>query len=263
MDFVFYFFICIAATTLGAIAGIGGGVIIKPVLDALGGLNVSAIGFLSGCTVLSMSVVSLLRSRDGEVRIDPKKGTMLAVGGAVGGVAGKYIFDMVKSGFGSDGLVGSIQSVLMIVLTLGVLVYVLKKDRIRSCKIENPAACCLVGLVLGILSSFLGIGGGPINLAVLYFCFSMDTKTAALNSIYVILFSQIASLVSTIALGKIPDFSPLVLASMVAGGVLGGFIGRAFSKKMSNSQVDVLFRWMLALITGISCYNLYRYIGMI
>ena len=46
MDFVFYFFICIAATTLGAIAGIGGGVIIKPVLDALGGLNVSAIGFL-------------------------------------------------------------------------------------------------------------------------------------------------------------------------------------------------------------------------
>ena len=63
MDFLFYFFICITATTLGAIAGIGGGVIIKPVLDALGGLSVASIGFLSGCTVLAMSVVSRLRSR--------------------------------------------------------------------------------------------------------------------------------------------------------------------------------------------------------
>lgn len=263
MDFVFYFFICLIATTLGAIAGIGGGVIIKPVLDALGSLSVTSIGFLSGCTVLAMSVVSLLRSRGGEVKIDPRKGTLLAVGGAVGGITGKYIFDIVKGSFVSDGLVGSIQSVLMIVLTLGVLVYVLRKDRIRSYHVENPVACCLVGLILGILSSFLGIGGGPINLAVLYFCFSMDTKTAALNSIYIILFSQIASLASTIAMGKVPDFSPLVLVSMAGGGVLGGFLGRAFSKKMTNNQVDLLFRWMLVLITGISCYNLYHYAKMI
>lgn len=259
MDFLFYFFICITATTLGAIAGIGGGVIIKPVLDALGGLSVASIGFLSGCTVLAMSVVSLLRSRGGDVKVDPKKGTMLAVGGAVGGVAGKYLFDMVKSGFDSDGLVGSIQSVLMIILTLGVLVYVLQKEHIRTYQVENPVACCSIGLILGILSSFLGIGGGPINLAVLYFCFSMDTKTAALNSIYIILFSQIASLISTIVMRNVPTFSPLVLVSMVTGGVLGGFIGRAFSKRMTNSQVDVLFRWMLILITGISCYNLYHY----
>lgn len=263
MDFLIYLFICIAATTLGAIAGIGGGVIIKPVLDAMGRLSVSSIGFLSGCTVLAMSVVSLIRSRGGDAKVDPRKGTLLAVGGAVGGVTGKYLFDIVKSGFGSEGLVGTIQSVLMIVLTLGVLIYVLQKDRIKTFHMENPAACCLAGVTLGILSSFLGIGGGPINLAVLYFCFSMDTKTAALNSIYIILFSQIASLASTIIQGKVPEFSPAVLASMVAGGILGGFIGRAFSKKMSNGQVDILFRWMLVLITGISCYNLYHYAGML
>ena len=263
MDFLFYFLICIVATTLGAIAGIGGGVTIKPVLDALGTLSVASIGFLSGCTVLAMSVVSLFRSRGGDVKVDSQKGTMLAVGGAVGGVVGKYLFDMVKSGFGSDGLVGTIQSVLMIVLTLGVLLYVLKKNHIRTYQIENPVVCCSIGLILGILSSFLGIGGGPINLAVLYFCFSMDTKTAALNSIYIILFSQIASLISTIALGNIPSFSPSVLISMVLGGVLGGFVGRAFSKRMSNSQVDILFRWMLVLITGISCYNLYHYARII
>lgn len=263
MLYLFYFLICITATTLGAISGIGGGVIIKPVMDALGGMSVSTISFLSGCTVLAMSVVSVLRSRGGEAKIDPKQGTLLALGGAVGGVAGKWVFDIVKSAFGNDGLVGSIQSVLMIILTLGVLIYVLNKSRIRTLRVTNSAACLAIGLALGLMSAFLGIGGGPINLAVLYFFFSMDTKTAALNSLYIILFSQTASFASTVLQGKVPEFDWITLAVMAVGGILGGFIGRAFSKKMSSRQVDILFRCMLILITAISCYNLYRYASML
>jgi uncharacterized membrane protein YfcA len=36
------------ASVIGCICGIGGGVIIKPVLDATSGMGVSAISFLSG-----------------------------------------------------------------------------------------------------------------------------------------------------------------------------------------------------------------------
>lgn len=262
MLYLFYFLICIAATTLGAISGIGGGVIIKPVMDAVSGLDVSAISFLSGCTVLAMSVVSVLRSKGSDAKFDSKKGTLLAIGSAVGGVSGKWIFDIVKSSFGNDGLIGTIQSVLMVILTLGVLVYVLNKAKIRTLNVQNPIAYSATGLALGIMSSFLGIGGGPINLAVLYFFFSMDTKTAALNSLYIILFSQIASFCTTVFQGKVPDFDILALVVMAAGGILGGFIGRAFSKKMSAGQVDILFCWMLVVIIAISCYNLYRYSGM-
>lgn len=263
MLYIFYFLICIAATTLGAISGIGGGVVIKPVMDAVSGMSVSTISFLSGCTVLAMSVVSMLRSRGGDVRIDPKKGTLLAVGGAIGGVVGKWVFDIVKTSFGNDGLVGTIQSILMVILTLGVLVYVLNKARIRTLNVSNPIVCLSIGLGLGILSSFLGIGGGPINLAVLYFFFSMDTKTAALNSLYIILFSQIASFCTTLIQGKVPDFDIITLVVMAVGGILGGFIGRAFSKKMTGRQVDLLFRGMLILITAISCYNLFHYARML
>ena len=117
----------------------------------------------------------------------------------------------------------------------------------------------VLGFGMGTLSSFLGIGGGPINLAVLYFFFSMDAKTAALNSIYVILFSQSASVLSTVVQGKVPQFSVPVLIVMIAGGILGGFAGRTISKKLDNRKVDILFRWMLILITAISCYNLWRY----
>ena len=263
MLYLFYFLICLAATTMGAISGIGGGVIIKPVMDALSGLGVSTISFLSGCTVLAMSVVSVIRGRGGDAKIDPKKGTLLAVGAAAGGILGKWLFDMVKTAFGNEGMVGAIQSAIMILLTLGVLVYVVNKAKLRSLHVENPVLCLLIGLALGIMGSFLGIGGGPINLAVLYFFFSMDSKTAALNSLYIILFSQTASFCSTVLQSKVPDFNILTLIVMAAGGILGGFVGRAFSKKMSGAQVDILFRWMLVLITAISCYNLYRYAGML
>lgn len=259
MQYIFYFLICIGATTLGAVSGIGGGVIIKPVMDAVSGLSVSSISFLSGCTVLAMSVASMIRSKGGEEQIEPRKGTLLALGGVAGGVFGKWIFDGFKTTFGQENLIGSIQSALMIILTLGVLVYVLKKEKIPPLKVENSLAITLIGLFLGVMSAFLGIGGGPINLAVLYFFFGMDTKTAALNSLYIILFSQSASFCTTLVQNRVPEFDMITLTVMAAGGILGGFVGRAVSRKLGTAQVDRLFRWILVGIVMISCWNLYSY----
>ena len=261
MQFVLYFLVCLIATTVGAISGVGGGVVIKPVFDAVAGMSVSQVSFLSGCTVLAMTIVSLLRSR-GE-KIELKRGTLLAVGGAVGGLLGKVVFDWVKSLTGNDGLVGVVQSVIMIVLTAGVGVYMAFREKIRTKNVQNAALCVIIGLALGVMSAFLGIGGGPINLVVLYYFFSMDTKQAALHSIYVIFFSQAASFVSSLAMQNVPAFDPVTLVVMVVGGVAGGFLGRAFNKKMSARQVDVLFSVLLAVITLISVYNLVHYASLL
>lgn len=261
MQFVLYFLVCLIATTVGAISGVGGGVVIKPVFDAVAGMSVSQVSFLSGCTVLAMTIVSLLRSR-GE-KIELKRGTLLAVGGAVGGLLGKVVFDWVKSLTGNDGLVGVVQSVIMILLTVGVGVYMAFREKIRTKNVQNAALCVIIGLALGVMSAFLGIGGGPINLVVLYYFFSMDTKQAALHSIYVIFFSQAASFVSSLAMQNVPAFDPVTLVVMVVGGVAGGFLGRAFNKKMSSRQVDMLFSILLAVITLISVYNLVHYASLL
>lgn len=261
MQFVLYFLVCLIATTVGAISGVGGGVVIKPVFDAVAGMSVSQVSFLSGCTVLAMTIVSLLRSR-GE-KIELKRGTLLAVGGAVGGLLGKVVFDWLKSLTGNDGLVGVVQSVIMILLTAGVGVYMAFREKIRTKNVQNAALCVIIGLALGVMSAFLGIGGGPINLVVLYYFFSMDTKQAALHSIYVIFFSQAASFVSSLAMQNVPAFDPVTLVVMVVGGVAGGFLGRAFNKKMSSRQVDMLFSILLAVITLISVYNLVHYASLL
>lgn len=255
-----FFAVSFAASVAGAICGIGGGVIIKPTLDLFGWASVSTISFLSGCTVLSMSCYNVVKGlAAGDSKVDTKTGTPLAVGAAIGGVVGKQMFTGIKAMFEDPDTVGAVQAACLAVITIGTLIYTLKKSKIKTHRVVSPAVCVFIGLVLGICSSFLGIGGGPINLVVLFFFFSMDTKTAAANSLYIILFSQAASLLMTLVTKTVPEFTWLTLFLMVLGGIGGGMAGRKLNKKLDNQAVDKLFMILMAVIIGISFYNTYQY----
>lgn len=116
----------------------------------------------------------------------------------------------------------------------------------------------IIGLLLGICSAFLGIGGGPMNLAVLYYFFSMDTKKAVVNSILIILISQIASLAMSLLTAAVPPFEWSHLAAMVIAGALGGTLSARLHKKLSISLTDKLFIGLLTVIFGICIYNAVR-----
>lgn len=60
MVYVVFLLFSFSSSLIGAICGIGGGVILKPGLDALGLYDTVTINFLSGCTVLAMTTYSLL-----------------------------------------------------------------------------------------------------------------------------------------------------------------------------------------------------------
>ncbi len=258
---IVFLLVSFLSSIVGAICGIGGGVIIKPVLDMLQLGSVSTINFLSGCTVLSMSLYSVSKALiNKDSKVNMATGTPLAIGAALGGLAGKELFSIVKSLFANAEMVGGVQAVALGIITLGTLIYTICKAKISTQNITSKFFCIVVGLLLGIMSSFLGIGGGPINLVVLGYLFSMDSKTAAANSLYIILFSQLASFLSTVITG-LPEFDPLVLAVMVAGGIGGGIAGRALNKKMDNRAVDKLFICLMAVIIGICVYNAVRSFG--
>ena len=248
------------ASVIGAVCGIGGGVIIKPALDLLGWASVSSISFLSGCTVLSMSFYSVSKSiLSGEKSVDMKIGTPLALGAAFGGVAGKQMFNGIRGMYENQNMVGGVQAGCLAVITVGTLVYVVNKRKVRSRNIHWPAACLFIGFALGMMSGFLGIGGGPVNLVVLFYFFGMDTKTAAANSLYIILFSQITSLITTFVTKSVPDFEPVTLLLMAAGGIGGGMAGRRVNKRIEGSVVDKLFVGVMVLIIVISVYNMWNY----
>ena len=232
------FLVSFLASTAGAICGIGGGVIIKPTLDLFQMASVSTISFLSGCTVLSMSLYSVgrgLLAHDSTV--DFKTGTPLALGAAIGGVFGKQLFTAVKEAASNPNMVGGVQAGCLAIITIYTLAYTVNKAHIKTRQIQGSIPCVTIGVALGIMSSFLGIGGGPINLVVLYYFFSMSTKTAAQNSLYIILVSQITSIATTLFTKTVPEFEWLWLVLMVAGGIGGGVVGRLINKRIDNKQV--------------------------
>ena len=258
---VIFFMVCFLASIIGAICGCGGGVIIKPTLDAFGFLDVATISFLSGCTVLGMSTYTVVQSKlSGKSSFEGKTGIPLAVGAAIGGVAGKQLFSQVKSMFADQNMVGAVQASALLLITIGILIYTVNKQKIKTYRTTNAAACGGIGLLLGIMSSFLGIGGGPINLAVLFFFFSMTTKVAAENSLYIIFFSQIASLIASIVTGSVPEFELPVLLLMVAGGILGGMCGRSLNKKLQDEAVQKLFLVLNVVIALINIYNIIKFL---
>lgn len=258
--YLLYFIVSLLASGFGGICGIGGGVIIKPVLDATGTMSVSNISFLSGCTVLSMSVISVLRNRKSQDVLDIGTSTPLAIGAVFGGIFGKSIFDLIKTLMHNENHVGAVQAGILILITLGSLLYSIYSPKIHTHQVQGKFAGIAIGMALGMISTFLGIGGGPINLTVLFFFFSMDTKKAAANSLYIIMFSQAASLVQSFIGGKIPTVSIWLLVLMVLAGFIGGIFGGQINKKVSAAAVDKLFAGFMALIVGISVYNLCRFI---
>lgn len=261
MVYIIIFVVCFLASVIGSICGIGGGVIIKPVLDATGIMNVATISFLSGCTVLSMSVVSLYKNmkRGNNYEFQKKTATILAMGAVVGGILGKTWYQNLLASLSHKEKAGAVQAFVLMLVTLAALIYTINKEKIKTKTIKNKIVVCVIGMVLGIMSSFLGIGGGPINLIVLFYFFSMATKEAAVYSIYIIMFSQIASLVSSLLSRNIPVFGSQVLLLMILGGITGGVVGSKINVKIDSRTVDKLFNGLMMVIVCICIYNMYIY----
>lgn len=261
MTYIILILISFSASVIGSICGIGGGVIIKPVMDSFQIFSVSTVSFLSGCIVLSMAAYSVVCSRlSGSCSIDSKRSGWLGLGAAVGGIAGKQLFEIIAEFTAGSERIGAVQAAVLFAITFATIIYTLNREKIRSKKTESPALCCLIGLGLGMMSAFLGIGGGPINLVVLYFFFSMDTKTAAQNSLYIILISQFVSLLATVASGEIPKIPLWLFVAMVCSGILGGAVGRSINKQISAKNVNRLFIGLLCVIMLVCCYNFSQFI---
>lgn len=258
---IIFLAVSFVASLIGSICGVGGGIIIKPILDAFGIMSVSSISFLSGCTVLAMSIISVYKNikNNKNSNMNFKISTLLGIGASIGGVLGSRIFQNLKLVFNNDNKVGAIQAFVLIIITIATLIYLRNTERIETIKVENAYLCILIGLSLGLVSAFLGIGGGPINLVILSYFFSMKTKIAAVNSLYIIMFSQTTSFLNVLISKNIPEFNINVLIVMVLGGIVGGLVGNKINRNISHNKVDKLFMYLIFIIISINVYNFFKF----
>jgi uncharacterized membrane protein YfcA len=250
--------ICFLASTAGAISGIGGGIIIKPLLDFLTPLRADEIRFLSGCTVLAMSAVSLLRGKKNVPRGSRRFTLFLVLGAVTGGIAGERLFSHIFALSSGKNSITAAQSCILFVLAAGCFAYTVFKEKIKTHSVHAAMAVICAGLGMGLLSSFLGIGGGPVNIVMLSYFFSSDAKSARVQSLTVIFFSQCAALVLSAASSSIPYIEPRLVAASALCGIAGGFAGSRIVKNLRARQTDYLFMGVLAIVAALSLCNAAR-----
>lgn len=255
---VLYVIIVLLASVVGAISGIGGGVIIKPALDAISPYNTFVIGVLSCFAVLTMAIVSVVKHLFYKTPINFSVAVPLGIGSIAGGIVGDMLFSLARSG-ADDHVIKIIQASILIVLLVFVIVYmVVFKNKQNPFHIKNWFITALTGMALGVLSTFIGIGGGPVNIAILCMFFGMDMKDSSVNSLVMIVFSQLAKMVTMTVNGDLlsPDLPWWTILAMCVVAVIGGLIGSSLNKRMKNQHILVVYTTTMAVIIGINVYNI-------
>lgn len=225
----------------------------------LGHFDVSTIGVLSSATVFSMAVVSLVKAKNSGIKIKGKMSIIIAISSIMGGILGRHVFNNLIEWVQNDDLILFIQASMLAVLMLMIYLLINNKDHMNTLQVKNILIIFLVGLGLGALSSFLGIGGGPLNVAILSLLFSMDTKNAIINSIFIIFFSQLSNLLTVGFTTGFAVYDLSMLGYMISGGILGGFIGTVFARKFSSRKIEAIFNALLILIIFINIFNMIQY----
>lgn len=250
---ILYAIIIFAATFLGAFVGLGGGVVIKPLLDLIGHDSIDVVNFLSTCAVFSMSISSTIRHIIAKTKINFNRILYISSGAIVGGIIGSRLFDFLLTKFNSDTLKGFQGIILGILLVLSVIYINLKNA--KSFNIQSPVGSMLVGLTLGSIASFLGVGGGPINVAFLVLFFSMTMKEAAVYSVGTIFFSQLSKLITMASKHTIPTFDPITLLIAIVVAVIGGIIGAKANKKGNEKAIKTTFTIVVVAVAIVNFYN--------
>lgn len=252
-----YIIAILFATTLGALAGIGGGVIVKPVFDAFGEYTAAQISVISSGAVFAMSLVSTLISSKQlkEQKQNLKILIPLALGAVVGGYAGEYAFSALTA---SDAVIRIVQNSILLVLIVFVVIY-MKNDSKKSLERTEWYFAAVTGLLLGCVSAFLGIGGGPINVAVITLVFGLGIKTAVIGSLITILFAQGTKLIS-IAVKDASVFNIKLLPFVIITGICGAVLGRTLNKKASDKTVNRCFIAVQIVIILLCIFNIVKYV---
>ena len=238
---------------MGAYVGLGGGVIIKPLLDLIGKDPINIVNFYSACAVFSMSISSTIKHIKSKTKIDFKLIVSLSVGAVIGGILGSRLFDYLLTLFDNNKL-KSLQGLILGILLVVSVVYINLKNA-KSFKVKNPICIILVGLALGFIASFLGVGGGPINVAFLALFFSMTVKEAAVYSVGTIFFSQLSKLITLGVTHTIPEFDIVTLIVAIICAVVGGLLGAKMNKKGNEKVIKTVFTTVVAAIAVVNFYN--------
>jgi uncharacterized protein len=241
---IFLIVIGLAAGTIGAMLGVGGGIIMVPALTFLG-ITPSQIASTSLFAVTSTSISSTIEYSK-QKRIDYRLGLLMAAIAVPGAVIGAWL--------SSDITQGSFRFSFGILLMLAGI-YVLYKNSIlkdrdkksMGLKSRHYLAIAAGSFGAGIISSLFGVGGGIIFVPLMLLILGLGMHRAAATSQLTLMVTSIAGVTTHVILGH-PDYIYAIALSV--GAFAGGQIGARLSKSAKEALLQKVLGAILIAVGG-------------
>ena len=249
---------------LSGMFGVGGGFLTTPLLIFYGvPPTVAAASAASQVTGASVSGVFAHVRRGG---VDFQIGSVMVAGGIIGTAIGASLFRLLQQ----LGQIDTVINILYVVL-LGSIGSLMARESIQTIRADrsgtpiparkrrhhplvahlpmrwrfyrsglyiSPLAPLLLGMVVGVLTMLMGIGGGFVLVPAMLYILGMSANVVVGTSLYQILFVTIATTMMHAMTTKAVDI--LLAALLLFGSVTGAQVGAQLAQKASPVQLRLL-----------------------
>jgi uncharacterized membrane protein YfcA len=261
------------AGLLAALFGAGGGIIIVPALNIIGGVPMNITVGTSSLQIVFASVFSIFKGRPGERLAGWPVALWTGAGIPAGAFLGAGIVSWLKTLGGRTGRPGADLPDMVLLGVAEWLIadtFFLTKKRpgpdssggsdarrglwtgfvippmIKFRAVEGAAfsapALMFLGVCVGFLGGLLGIGGGVIMMPAMYYLVGVDTKISVRISLMLIFMTGLLSSFFHFLSGNIN--LPLA-AALIAGAWFGSSAGTALLKRLPGGSIRKYFAFVL------------------
>jgi uncharacterized protein len=257
---------------LSGMFGVGGGFLMTPMLIFAG--VPSAVAVATGANPLIASSITGTIAQYRRGNVDIKLGLYLLAGGAAGALMGVQIVSLLRQAGQFDLAVSLLYVVFMSVVggimfieSLGAItkqqrgkpISVRRKGqrgwvqllplrtRFKASKLYISALPPIgLGVLVGLLSGVMGVGGGFVMVPVLIYALRVPTSLAIGTSLFQVIFVSAITTVLQAVWNQTVDIALALLLMM--GGVLGAQAGAAAGQKLRAEQLRLL---LAILVLGV------------
>lgn len=263
MEFLLLALIAMCSGIVGALVGLGGGIVLVPATLFVG-LNLGMIPDLTPQKVVGLSVVmmiftglastiSYMKSKT----VDYKSGFIFFLGSVPGTIIGAW----VNKGLDLPSF-NLYFGILLIILSM----ILLFKDKLKPVKwfVENGTKrefidaegkkyvfgfpiwfALTLTFAIGFVSGLFGIGGGSMIVPAMIILFLFPPHVAVATSMFMVFLSSMVNSASHIYLGHVPWIYTI---PVIPGAYIGAKLGAALNKKIKSDTLVLVLRVILLLL---------------
>ncbi|PAM96636.1 permease [Flavobacterium sp. IR1] len=250
MEYAGYFASIIIGISLGLIGG-GGSILTIPILVYLFKVNpeqaTSYSLFIVGLTAMLGSYshykMGNLKLKSALYFAIPSVISILIIREVIFPQIASTLFSIASYSVSKDFLIMIIFSILMI--TAAVSMIKKNKPEIKT-PTTNYIQLSIIGFVVGIITGFLGAGGGFLIIPALLFFANLPMKQAVGTSLLIITINSSIGFAGDLYIGAPINYSFLLGISAMA--LIGMLIGSQLSKKIDGAKLKPIFGWFVLIM---------------